>query len=152
MKKLRYNTQPSSLVPIEPTNNSFYYSPSVVSEFTFSKCSDGSVEFHNDVSLLFHSERLKSSLDADNVREWLNQVQTSLFQTSADINKGLTDDDILYFVKDKNIQGYSECREWYKHIVNDCLDGKKSLHQYISYLRSQSDSSNNADSNNSKTD
>lgn len=150
MKKLRYNFNKSNYQPNTMAVNSYYYSPSIISEFLFSSSDDGVYSYHSDVSLLFHSERIKNQIDSENVRSWLDDIRQNLQYSSEDLNKGLSDEDILYFTKSKDIQSYAELRAWYSHLMKDCNNAKKGLKYYIDNLRKSSDKKDSV--SNSKTD
>lgn len=94
------------------------YVPSIVSEFTHEivEHSDGTkVEFfNNDVSLLFHQERLVSKIGVDAANEWIASLRSGGFDSS----HNLSDEYLFKFIKSRNIQSLSELQSWSEYLLN----------------------------------
>lgn len=94
------------------------YIPSIVSEFIHEivEHSDGTkVEFfNNDVSLLFHQERLVSKIGVDAANEWIASLRSGGFDSS----HNLSDEYLFKFIKSRNIQSLSELQSWSEYLLN----------------------------------
>lgn len=69
--------------------------------------------FYNDVTLLFNQERLDATLGPDNIRKWIERMAP---RTSPYAEK-FTDEQLLKFIKDRNIQSPSEIRAWSQYLI-----------------------------------
>ena len=68
----------------------------------------------SDISLIFDQKRL-NSLSPDSVRSWLNTLQGG---TSEPALSGLSDDQLLMFVKSRHIQSPSDLKAWSDHLIS----------------------------------
>uniref|UniRef100_A0AAU8B0S6 Internal scaffolding protein n=1 Tax=Dulem virus 263 TaxID=3145740 RepID=A0AAU8B0S6_9VIRU len=68
----------------------------------------------SDISLIFDQKRL-NSLSSDSIRSWLNTLQGG---TSEPALSGLSDDQLLMFVKSRHIQSPSDLKAWSDHLIS----------------------------------
>lgn len=68
----------------------------------------------SDISLIFDQKRL-NSLSSDSVRSWLNTLQGGTSEPSL---SGLSDDQLLMFVKSRHIQSPSDLKAWSNHLIS----------------------------------
>ena len=68
----------------------------------------------SDISLIFDQKRL-NSLSPDSVRSWLNTLQGG---TSEPALSGLSDNQLLMFVKSRHIQSPSDLKAWSDYLIS----------------------------------
>lgn len=68
----------------------------------------------SDISLIFDQKRL-NSLSPDSIRSWLNTLQGGTSEPSL---SGLSDNQLLMFVKSRHIQSPSDLKAWSDHLIS----------------------------------
>nr|DAH54216.1 MAG TPA: hypothetical protein [Microviridae sp.] len=68
----------------------------------------------SDISLIFDQKRL-DSLSSDSIRSWLNTLQGG---TSEPALSGLSDNQLMMFVKSRHIQSPSDLKAWSDYLVS----------------------------------
>lgn len=74
---------------------------------------DGSITISSDISLLFDQNRLAERLTPDNIRKLANRYNP----VSSPYTEKMTDDQLMLYIKDKNIQSPSEIRSWSEYLM-----------------------------------
>ena len=68
----------------------------------------------SDISLIFDQKRL-NSLSPDSVRSWLNTLQGGTSEPSL---SGLSDNQLMMFIKSRHIQSPSDLKAWSDHLIS----------------------------------
>ena len=68
----------------------------------------------SDISLIFDQKRL-NSLSSDSIRSWLNTLQGG---TSEPALSGLSDNQLMMFIKSRHIQSPSDLKAWSDHLIS----------------------------------
>lgn len=68
----------------------------------------------SDISLIFDQKRLES-LSSDSIRSWLNTLQGG---TSEPALSGLTDNQLMMFIKSRHIQSPSDLKAWSDYLIS----------------------------------
>lgn len=118
MRKLRHLF--SGKVPcVDSKEQCVYYQPSVVASLLTEEreTSEGDTYEvrHRDLYLLFDQKRL-SSIGADAARSFIDSLNASQNSQLAEIRSKMTDEQLIKFVKSRNIQSLSELQNWYDYI------------------------------------
>ena len=89
----------------------------------------------SDVYLLFHQERLLEKLGVSAIQEWLKTLQNS---TPGVDYSGLTDEELLQFVKSRHIQSDSEYDMWLSYLSNQESNLRRTFDAYVLEKKQQS--------------
>ena len=87
---------------------------------------------HSFDSLLLNSERLGSTLGVDTARSIIEDCLSNLNSPSTDTS-AFTDEQLLTFVKSRNIQSRSELQSWIDYIDKVGLDLSSEFKRYSDY-------------------
>ena len=97
--------------------NSKIYKPSEVSKMRFCELPDGSYKMESDVCLLFNQQRIVDTVGIGNAQKFFDRLETNYKVRGIDTSK-LSDEQLLKFIKDKNIQTPSELMAWSEYLMN----------------------------------
>lgn len=97
--------------------------------------SDGNKGYRiiSDISLIFDQKRL-NSLSSDSVRAWLNTLQGG---TSEPALSGLSDQQLMQYVKSRHIQSPSDLKAWSDYLISQGSDLHADADSLMSELESQ---------------
>lgn len=113
--------------------NSQSYQPSPIAPMRFVELPDKCFKFVSDINYIFNQMRLVRALGAASVDAWLSGFDTR--QTGIDTSK-FTDDELLMFIKSRNIQTPSELRAWSDYLMSNVEQVKGEMKRYVdSYLQ-----------------
>lgn len=89
-------------------SESKFYEPHPFEDLLFSTDDNGSSELHSDVYLIMNAERLSQSIDKDTLDYWLRSLPVN--HSNDFTGSGLDDNQLISYIKDKNIQSPSELK------------------------------------------
>ena len=127
--------------------NSQCYHPSPIAPMRFVELPDKCFKCVSDVNYIFNQMRLVRALGAASVDAWLQGFDTR--QTGIDTSK-FTDDELLMFIKSRNIQTPSELRAWSDYLMSNVVQVKSEMSSYIRSRVNEQQQSENVEP--SKTD
>lgn len=102
-----------------------FYVPSIFDEFL----DDGETRC-SDISFLFNQQRLDKMISAENFNEYFEKLK---HDAGANPYAGMSDDQILQFVKDRRLSSFNDWYNYTRGLVDDCSD----LEQYKSHLEAR---------------
>lgn len=102
-----------------------FYLPSIFDEFL----DDGETRC-SDISFLFNQQRLDKMISAENFNQYFEKLK---HDAGANPYAGMTDDQILQFVKDRRLSTFNDWYNYTRCLVDDCSD----LERYKSDLESR---------------
>lgn len=102
-----------------------FYVPSIFDEFLF----DGETRC-SDISFLFNQQRLDKMISVENFNEYFEKLK---HDAGSNPYEGMTDDQILQFVKDRRLSSFNDWYNYTRGLVDDCSD----LERYKSHLEAR---------------
>ena len=98
--------------------NSKKYKPSEVAKIRYSQLPDGSYKYESDVCLLFNQLRIVNQLGVGVANSFIDKINAAY--NAANVKRpDMTDEQLLKFVKDRNIQTPSEMLAWTEYLMSE---------------------------------
>lgn len=97
-----------NILPDEFPPESKFYEPHPFEDLLCSTDDYGVSELHSDVYLIMNAERLSQSIDKDTLDYWLRSLPDN--HSKDFTGSGLDDNQLISYIKDKNIQSPSELK------------------------------------------
>ena len=79
---------------------------------------------HSDVYMLLNVDRMQNILSVENIKTWIEDCNKKLLTPVNNPTKGLSDDDLLLFCRDRSIQSASEMKDYIYHLAKVSDDVK----------------------------
>ena len=96
-----------------------------VQDFLFEQNADGSVTFCSDYSIL-SGQKAIDQMNPMQLRSYIN----SLHATSSPYSKHYSDDMLLEYCKDRNIQSATEMNAWLDHLISEGQSLEADIHAF----------------------
>lgn len=116
---------PQTNVGFIPKSN--YYNPSIFDEFLYDS-EEGTV--CSDISFLFNQQRLDKVISKDNFDSYFSKL---LHDAGANPYEGMSDEQILNFVKDRRMSSFNDWYNYTRQLISDASD----LEEYKNQLDEQ---------------
>ena len=98
--------------------NSKKYIPSEVAKIRFCQLPDGSYKYESDVCLIFNQLRIANQLGVGTANTFIDKINAAY--KAANVKRpDMTDEQLLKFVKDRNIQTPSEMLAWTEYLMSE---------------------------------
>lgn len=121
----RQNLKTRKIDQIDNLPKCSYYQPSIFDELLFDDCTRCS-----DISFIFNQSRLDKIISKDNFDAYFS----ALFRDATpNPYEGLSDDEILQFVKDRRLTSLNDWYNYTRGLVDDCTD----LERYKVHIESR---------------
>lgn len=102
-----------------------FYVPSIFDEFL----NDGQTRC-SDITFLFNQQRLDKMITVENFNQYFDKLK---LDAGANPYEGMSDDEILQFVKDRRLSSFNDWYNYTRCLVDDCSD----LERYKSDLEAR---------------
>lgn len=118
-----FNTQ---VVDLEPK-----YVPSLVGSCCSSQVGDV-VKYHSDIHLLLHQKNLADKIGIDNVRQYLNDINSN-FSAPDTLLKDLSDEQLIEVTKDRRFNTITDNYEFQQILASDYQSIVKESNERLAY-------------------
>lgn len=119
-------TEPAQLNIEFDSKNTLVPEPSIIAPLCVDENEDGSITVVSDVSLLFDQQRI-SNMTPDNIRQMVNSMNPRV----SPYTEKMSDDQLLGYIKARNIQSMSEMKAWSEYILSEYQQLEENLKQQI---------------------
>lgn len=110
----RQNLKTRKIDQIDTVPKSAYYQPSIFDELLMDDCTRCS-----DITFIFNQTRLDKIISKDNFDAYFS----GLFRDSiSNPYEGMSDDEILQFVKDRRLTSFNDWYNYTRGLVDDCTE------------------------------
>lgn len=107
--------------------NTQTYVPSPVASVRYAELPDKCFKFLSDVNFIFNQMRLVRAIGLQSVSSWLDGFDKR--NPGIDTSK-FTDDELLSFIKSRNLQTPSELRAWSDYLMSNISQIKSDMASY----------------------